>query len=333
MEPSDNFFLQISDNDSDAIEFFEGFADAYGLSDAADILIKCAQSDAPDTFDDLHEVIEDLKSKNFTGAIGEMIEFFKAVGNLRNVCADGADPFLTKFDPAIQAYEQNRDQFYADVTKDLAANVTGTFTDTIRLALDLHGDNYEAAGQDFGDLLGIGLSIWLNPSNDLFLLQTTEEADSDLGSGTSTDAENFFEGFANTFGLETAAKSLIACAYTDPNNLITDIQTLINDIQNSKWTNVIQDGIQILNDIQDMESDCPAGANPFMNEFQPVVNAWNSNQQQFLDEVGDNCKDNLGPLMGEVGQMIEDFNNSDYSDAGAQFGDAINVALKGIISS
>mmetsp|Transcript_7822 Transcript_7822/g.7064 ORF Transcript_7822/g.7064 Transcript_7822/m.7064 type:complete len:201 (-) Transcript_7822:182-784(-) len=153
----------------------------------------------------------------------------------------------------------------------------------------------------------------------------------DEGSSTS-DAINFFEGLGAGLGQPAAAKTLIKCSYNDTNDLITDVQKLIDDINDKKWQNVVQDGIDILDEIQDMESDCPDGANPFIYEFQPFVNAWNNNSNAVIQKITKNCLNNAFEVIADVAEIIEDFNNSDYYDAGDEFGALVQIALDGYLN-
>jgi len=154
----------------------------------------------------------------------------------------------------------------------------------------------------------------------------------DLGDSSTSDAINFFEGLGKGLGQEEAAKTLIKCSYNDTNGLIQDVQNLINDVNAKKWQNVVQDGIDILQEIQEMESDCPAGANPFIYEFQPFVNAWNNDSNAVIQKITKNCVENAFTVIADVATIIGDFNDSDYFDAGDEFGALIQIALKGYLN-
>jgi len=161
--------------------------------------------------------------------------------------------------------------------------------------------------------------------------ETKEEEEETNGESEEEDAIAFFEGFSDAFGLQDACKALIQCTVTDPSNLIKNVEGLIEDLEESNWLGALGEAVDMLNDIQDLVSVCPAGAQPYINEFSPFITAWNNNNQEVIGEITDNLKDNLGPVLGDVGTMIQDFSDSNFEGAGEDFGDLVNIALKGII--
>ena len=154
----------------------------------------------------------------------------------------------------------------------------------------------------------------------------------DEGSSTS-DAINFFEGLGEGLGLENASKALINCTYNQTNNLIADIQQMIDDIQKKDWEAVLQDGIDILDQLQEMQNTCPAGAQPFIDEFQPLIDAWNKDQNAVIEQITKNCLEDVFEVLADVLRIVQDFNDSDYFEAGDEFGVVLEIALKGYLNT
>jgi hypothetical protein len=148
---------------------------------------------------------------------------------------------------------------------------------------------------------------------------------------TYDSTELFFLGFADPFGLEDAAKSLIECVATVPSNLLSDLGHMMSDVQHNDWTGVLSYGLEVIADIDALQTDCPDGADPFVNEFQPLVNAYNNNSQAVVNEITNNCQKDAFSIALDIASMAVDFNDNQIQDAGEEFGTIVNVALKGII--
>jgi len=146
-------------------------------------------------------------------------------------------------------------------------------------------------------------------------------------------AEDFFLGFSSVFNLTTAAQNIIDCSTTQKNNFIKDLKNLVQAVQDNKWVDVISDGIKVLQDIQALQATCPAGADPFMQEFGPVLKAWNKSHSEFMAIVTKNCKSNAVELGVDIVKMNADFKKNDYNDAGVEFGYIVQTALLGILPS
>mmetsp|Transcript_104539 Transcript_104539/g.145676 ORF Transcript_104539/g.145676 Transcript_104539/m.145676 type:complete len:88 (+) Transcript_104539:369-632(+) len=82
-----------------------------------------------------------------------------------------------------------------------------------------------------------------------------------------------------------------------------------------------------------MQTDCPAGADPFINEFQPFVDAWNKDSNAVIQKITKNCLNNVIEVIADVAEIINDFNNSDYFDAGDEFGGLVQIALHGYLNT
>jgi hypothetical protein len=159
-------YTKLSASDEEAIEFLQGFSSVFGLSTACNELVQCANQSAPEVFTDLKLALTDLEKKNITGAIDEMIEFFKDIEDLKDVCNQGVQPYLNTFGAAMAAYKKNKAAFDALVVKNLASQPAEVLKDTIQLAEDLKSKNYTSVGVDFGHLTQIGLQTWLNSSTE-----------------------------------------------------------------------------------------------------------------------------------------------------------------------
>jgi hypothetical protein len=329
----------------DVSGFFGGFCEPFGLETAFQELQVCFNQDIPDTENAFKQLLSDIEHKKWSNALGDILEALNAIVQLKKDCPAGVEPFIQTFKPVVEAFKGNAKGTVSQCGKNLANNAIGTVYDTYNTISDAIHHNCPQAGEAFGNLAQIAFSTWIPgtavsgvasgessfPSDDIFALVETNLEESNEGSTTEGSGTEFFEGFASAFGLQTAAQNLINCVEVEPNDLLSDIDALISDIQNSNWSGVISAGLKIYGDIQAMVSDCSDGANPFIAEFQPVFDAIQNNNTAFLETVGDNIKNNLGSVMGDLGQLIEDFNNSDYYDAGVEFGDIQLVTLKGIL--
>jgi len=144
---------------------------------------------------------------------------------------------------------------------------------------------------------------------------------------TPQNAEDFFLGFSSAFGLEDAAQSLLNCAINDPKNLVSNLQTFVNDVKAKNWQSVLTDGMAIYGVIQSFQSDCPNGAQPFITQFGAIFQNLSQNQQGVISQITKNLMSNLPALMMDIGSMISAFNSKDYQSAGEHFGDIVKLAL------
>jgi len=158
-------YTRISITDDQAIQFLEGFSHVFGLDDACSTLVVCINETAPHTWNDLKLAIQALEHRNFTGAVAELILFFKDIEDLNDTCSNGVDPYLVTFGPAIQAFEHNRTAFEKTLLKNLASQPGQVATSALHLEQDLKKQDYHAAGEDFGQIAQIALNGYINTTS------------------------------------------------------------------------------------------------------------------------------------------------------------------------
>lgn len=314
------------------IDFFLGFSSVFGLESAAQSLLACAGKDSSAFTNDLRKTISDLGKGKINPAFSDFVHLLDDVHELQKDCPAGAQPFVKKFGPVVEAWKKSPTNFYKAVGRNLAANPVGTFKTTVKLTLDIKRGDFRTGGQDFGSLAQIALNNYLGSSNIVFALDYFgQQYELEGDSISSNNALDFFYGFSNAFGLGDAAHKLVQCGGVEIPALVSAIQSLVGDIKKSRWGQVVTDGIAIYMDIQPMAADCPAGAVPFINEFAPVVEAFHHDQSAFMTRLGKNVAQNLPSLMFSVGKLVQDFKQNKYVDAGAQFGNILHTTLNGYV--
>lgn len=140
----------------------EGFAAVYGLQNASQALIVCATNETTSLFQDIDKLINDLKTKDWTAVVSDCVQIFTDVKQLSSTCPQGADPFLSEFQPAFQAYQANSQQFMTQVGKNVKSQLISFLKDSAEMVLNLKNNNFEDAGTDFGEIGQIALVTWLN---------------------------------------------------------------------------------------------------------------------------------------------------------------------------
>jgi hypothetical protein len=155
--------------DANGQQFFMGLSSVFNLESDASSVIACGNSSDPTVFGDLGLAIHELEQTNVTGAVHAVFKFFVDVQYLEADCSSSVEPYLTLFGPAIAAYHNNTIKFDLTVAKNLEAHPIPVLEYTIELAIALDQRTYKGVGQAFGYLAQIGLSSYLNPSEEGFL--------------------------------------------------------------------------------------------------------------------------------------------------------------------
>jgi hypothetical protein len=319
-------------SDKGAIEFFGGFSDALNLEDAFSSLLQCSGTDAPHFIADIKSLVSDLSHHQWSTAIGDALNIFFTLKSLETDCPDGVTPYLVAFGPALQAYKDDKKAFFQQVEKDFSLNIVGTATSSVQTIVNLIHHNWEKAGSFFGTLTGIGLSSYLGQSEEK-KGEGMKTIFDDMGDVVSHElegdnsAEEFLEGFSAVYGLQTACQALIQCAGSDASSLFQDISKLIDDLKDKDWVSVIADCVKIFEDIKALQSQCPSGADPYINEFEPAYEAYESNSTVFLDQVRKNIQGNAIGFIKDVASMVADLKEGNYEDGGTAFGDIGEICL------
>ncbi len=157
-EEEETFLLQTETvSQKDALEFFFGFSSAFGLEEAADLLVYCSQ-DVPKLVSSIKTLIKDIKSANWNQALMDAIVAYSNIVQTRVECTGGVVPFVTKFGPVVAAFKQDKDAFLAKVGNNVKSNIPTLLVSSAKLVGDFKKNDYRSAGADFGSILQVTLN-------------------------------------------------------------------------------------------------------------------------------------------------------------------------------